>query len=155
MYTTPLNICCRPLVDAFRRSPGACGDAALVVGFDEGGAPFYRLTRLHGGQTLSAPAEPLVFCPFCGSRVIGTGEPRATRPAAEAFDEEATLLTPPEETMEIETVLALRASVSGARVEPLSMSPKMSGRRLYFSDFTFTGLAKSESETGRLNWISS
>ncbi|HYH85348.1 MAG TPA: hypothetical protein VEX60_07690 [Pyrinomonadaceae bacterium] len=110
-----LSICCRPLVEAFRRDPSAQSDAALVIGFDESGAPFYRFTRQHGGQLLSAPAAPLVFCPFCGHRVTGADDDaRAEIRAAVAYEDEEVTLMARDETLEFDTFIAARASDSGA-----------------------------------------
>ena len=110
--TTPhavLSICCRPLVEAFRRELEATSDAGLVGYFDESGAPFYRFARMHGGQIMSAPAEPLVFCPFCGHKVVGAGEPRASALAADLYDGEASPLALDETLeLEIETLIAAR-----------------------------------------------
>jgi hypothetical protein len=111
-----LSICCRPLVEAFRRDPAAQSDAPLLIGFDESGTPFYRFARQHGGQLLSAPAEPLVFCPFCGHRVTGAdGDVRAEIRAALAYedDDEVTLIAH-EETLEFDTFIAARVRDSGA-----------------------------------------
>lgn len=110
-----LSICCRPLVDAFRRGPAAQGDAALLIGFDESGAPFYRFARQHGGQLLSAPAAPLVFCPFCGHRVTGTDDLRGEIQAKAAYDDddEVTLIAL-DRTLEFDTLIAARVRESGA-----------------------------------------
>src|SRR2546423_12789061 len=81
-----LSICCRPLVEAFRRELEATSGAGLVVYFDESGAPFYRFARMHGGQIMSAHAEPLVFCPFFGHKVVGADEPRASALVADLSD---------------------------------------------------------------------
>jgi hypothetical protein len=112
-----LSICCRPLVEAFRRDTAAQSDAALVVGFDESGAPFYRFARQHGGQLLSAPAAPLVFCPFCGHRVTGTDDDdsRAGIRAAVIYDDddEVTMIAS-DETLAFDTLIAARNRDSGA-----------------------------------------
>jgi hypothetical protein len=110
-----LSICCRPLVDAFRRDPSAQSEAALLIGFDESGAPFYRFTRQHGGQPFSAPAAPLVFCPFCGHRVAGADDRlRAEIRAAVAYEDEELTVIAHEETLDFDTLIAARASDSGA-----------------------------------------
>ena len=113
---TALSICCRPLVEAFRRGPSAQSDAALLVGFDESGAPFYRFARQRGGQLLSAPAEPLVFCPFCGHRVTGAGEDAraAIRVIVDCDNDEEVTLIAHEETLEFDTLIAARVRDSGA-----------------------------------------
>ena len=113
-----LSICCRPLVEAFRRDAAAQSDTALLVSFDESGAPFYRFTRQHGGQTLSAPAAPLVFCPFCGHKVTGAdADSRAKSLSARTCDEddEVTLIAL-DETLELDTLIAerTRKAVSAA-----------------------------------------
>lgn len=112
-----LSICCRPLVEAFRRAPEAPSDAEIFVYFGDGGAPFYRFARMHGGQLMNAPAEPLVFCPFCGHKVVGEEEPRKTSAlAADFYDREASLLTL---EMEIETLVAARMKDSGEHAASL------------------------------------
>ncbi|MBC7931158.1 MAG: hypothetical protein H7Z38_11405 [Rubrivivax sp.] len=110
-----LSICCRPLVEAFRRGAAAQSDATLLVGFDESGAPFYRFTRQRGGQLLSAPAAPLVFCPFCGHRVTGADDICAEVRAAAVYDDddEVTLIAH-DETLEFDTLIAARRRDSGA-----------------------------------------
>jgi hypothetical protein len=111
------SICCRPLVEAFRHTPEAPTDTRLVIYFGECGAPFYRFARMHGGQLLSAPAEPLVFCPFCGHKLIGPDEPR--RPAAlaaEFYGMEESLLTL---ELEVETLVAARMRDSGEHAASL------------------------------------
>jgi hypothetical protein len=103
------------LVDAFRRDPSAESNAALLIGFDESGAPFYRFTRKHGGQLLSAPAAPLVFCPFCGHRVTGADDRlRAEIRATVAYEDEELTVIAHEETLDFDTLIAARASDSGA-----------------------------------------
>ena len=110
-----LSICCRPLVDAFRRDPSAQSEAGLLIGFDESGAPFYRFARQHGGQLFSAPAAPLVFCPFCGHRVTGADDPLCAQiRAAIVYEDEELTLVAHEETLELDTFIAARASDSGA-----------------------------------------
>lgn len=110
-----LSICCRPLIEAFKCGPAAQSDAVLLIGFDERGMPFYRFAREQGGQLLSAPAAPLVFCPFCGHRVTGADDIRAEirRAAACDGDDEATLIAL-DATLELDTLIAARGRDSGA-----------------------------------------
>jgi hypothetical protein len=112
-----LSICCRPLVEAFRHTPEAPSDTKLVIYFDGSGAPFYRFARMHGGQLLSAPAEPLVFCPFCGHKLIGPDEPRKVAVVeADFYDVEESLLTL---ELEVETLVAARVRDSGEHAASL------------------------------------
>ncbi len=107
MLPSLFKICCRPLVDKLRRAPVSDGGETFFLGFDDEGALFYKVGNRRGGQLMSVCTEPLLFCPFCGSRVADGETPEMER-IKDALDEEATVLTL-EATHEIETVLALVA----------------------------------------------
>ena len=85
------SVCCRRLVEAFRAAPDAQLDSTFFLGFGEDGAPIYKLGSLQAGSLSTTFTEPLVFCPFCGSRVAaGAGAPALEQTVG--MGEELTLL---------------------------------------------------------------